>query len=92
MLVRNRSKELAELLSDSDRIRMERRKARANKQKYKGFEGGSGIGSSGFSSGSMSTGGRYGGFGSESGKLALCLASCRATQLTGYISIRWLWR
>lgn len=59
--VRNRAKELAELLSDSDRIRQERRKAKVNKQKYKGIEGGSGYG--GFSSSSSS---RYGGFGSES--------------------------
>ncbi|KAK7756882.1 Epsin-3, clathrin recruitment and traffic between the Golgi and endosome [Diatrype stigma] len=56
--VRNRAKELAELLSDVDRIRTERKKARANKAKYTGVEGGSGA----FSSSS-----RYGGFGSESG-------------------------
>ena len=56
--VRNRAKELAELLSDVDRIRQERKKARANKAKYTGVEGGAG----GFSSSS-----RYGGFGSESG-------------------------
>ncbi|EHA53543.1 hypothetical protein MGG_10448 [Pyricularia oryzae 70-15] len=58
--VRNRAKELAELLGDVDRIRAERKKARANKAKYTGVEGGAG----GFSSGS---GGRFGGFGSESG-------------------------
>lgn len=57
--VRNRAKELAELLSDVDRIRNERKKARANKAKYTGVEGGGG---GGFSSSS-----RYGGFGSESG-------------------------
>lgn len=56
--VRNRAKELAELLSDVERIRSERKKARNNKAKYTGVEGGA----SGFSSGS-----RYGGFGSESG-------------------------
>ncbi|KAF7289459.1 Epsin domain-containing protein [Mycena chlorophos] len=57
--VRNRSRELVELLSDVDKIRAERRKAKANKNKY------TGTGSDGlsFSSG----GGRYGGFGSESG-------------------------
>ncbi|KAF4125007.1 epsin [Geosmithia morbida] len=60
--VRNRAKELAELLSDVDRIRTERKKARATKNKYTGVEGGT-FGSGGsFSSG----GGRYGGFGSES--------------------------
>ncbi|KAK3945215.1 putative golgi to endosome transport protein [Diplogelasinospora grovesii] len=59
--VRNRAKELAELLSDVDRIRAERKKARSNKQKYTGVEGGNSFGG-GFSSGSS----RYGGFGSES--------------------------
>ncbi|KAI1843613.1 hypothetical protein JX265_007399 [Neoarthrinium moseri] len=58
--VRNRAKELAELLGDVDRIRTERKKARANKAKYTGVEGGT---MGGFSSGSS---GRYGGFGSES--------------------------
>lgn len=58
--VRNRSAELGKLLSDVDQIRAERKKARANKNKYGGVEGGSGIGG-GFSGGS----GRYGGFGSE---------------------------
>lgn len=58
--VRNRAKELTELLSDVDRIRSERKKARANKTKYTGVEGGSSFGG-GFSSGS-----RYGGFGGES--------------------------
>lgn len=56
--VRNRAKELAELLSDVDRIRQERRKARANRQKYQG------SGNSDFVPGSG--GGRYGGFGSDS--------------------------
>ena len=58
--VRNRSKELTELLGDVDRIRTERKKARATRNKYGGSEGGMGLG------GSMSTG-RYGGFGSETG-------------------------
>ncbi|UZJ54405.1 hypothetical protein CBS101457_003725 [Exobasidium rhododendri] len=56
--VRNRAKEIAELLSDVERIRQERRKARANKQKYQGAS------NSDFVPGSGS--GRYGGFGSES--------------------------
>lgn len=59
--VRNRSKELAELLSDVERIRAERKKARATKNKYGGVEGGAGLGG-GFTS---SGGSRYGGFGSE---------------------------
>ncbi|CAE6413666.1 unnamed protein product [Rhizoctonia solani] len=56
--VRNRAKEIGELLSDVEKIRSERRKAKTNRNKY------TGTGSDGlsFSSG----GGRYGGFGSES--------------------------
>lgn len=63
--VRNRAKELAELLADVDRIRSERKKARANRNKFGGVEGGMGMG--GFSSGGGSGGGssRYGGYGSE---------------------------
>ncbi|KAI9705296.1 MAG: Epsin-3, clathrin recruitment and traffic between the Golgi and endosome [Bogoriella megaspora] len=57
--IRNRSKELAELLSDVDRIRAERKKSRATRNKYGGVEGGAGLG------GSMSSGSRYGGFSSE---------------------------
>src|SRR4051812_41894979 len=57
--VRNRAKELAELLSDVERIRAERKKARATRNKYSGVEGGAGLGG-GFSSSS-----RYGGFGAE---------------------------
>lgn len=58
--VRNRAKELAELLGDVERIRSERKKARATKNKYTGVEGGASYGG-GFSGGS-----RYGGFGPES--------------------------
>lgn len=56
--VRNRAKEIAELLSDVEKIRAERRKAKTNRNKYTGT-GNDGLS---FSSG----GGRYGGFGSES--------------------------
>jgi epsin len=63
--VRNRAKELAELLSDVDRIRAERKKSRANRNKFGGVEGGAGM-SGGFSSGGGSSSSRYGGFGSES--------------------------
>lgn len=59
--VRNRSKELTELLGDVERIRTERKKARQTKNKYGGVEGGAGAGLS-----VGSSGGRYGGFGSES--------------------------
>ncbi|KAI7640524.1 ENTH-domain-containing protein, partial [Hortaea werneckii] len=58
--VRNRSKELTDLLSDVDKIRAERKKAKATRNKYTGVEGGAGLGMGGSSS-------RYGGFGSESG-------------------------
>lgn len=61
--VRNRAKELAELLGDVDRIRSERKKARVTKNKYTGVEGGVTFGG-GFSSGGGS--GRFGGFGNES--------------------------
>ena len=59
--VRNRSKELTDLLSDVEKIRGERKKARATRNKYGGVEGGAGFGLGG--SGSAQ---RYGGFGSES--------------------------
>lgn len=60
--VRNRSAELVKLLSDVDAIRTERKKARANRNKYSGVEGGGGgLGMGGGSS----SGGRYGGFGSD---------------------------
>lgn len=56
--VRNRSKELTELLSDVDRIRAERKKARNNRNKFGGVEGSSTFGSG------LSSGSKYGGFGS----------------------------
>ena len=56
--MRNRSKELAELLGDVDRIRAERKKARSNRNKFGGVSGGA-------MSGGISGGSRYGGFGSE---------------------------
>lgn len=56
--VRNRSKEIVELLSDVEKIRAERRKAKSNKSKY------TGVGSDGW--GPASSGARYGGFGSDS--------------------------
>jgi epsin len=59
--VRNRAQELAKLLSDVDAIRAERKKARANKTKFSGAEGGTGIG------GGISSSSRYGGFGSDTG-------------------------
>ncbi|KAF2729318.1 ENTH-domain-containing protein [Polyplosphaeria fusca] len=66
--VRNRAKELAELLGDVERIRAERKKARSNRNKFGGVEGGIGMGgfsgSGGFSGGSGGSN-RYGGFSSE---------------------------
>jgi epsin len=55
--VRNRANEIAALLSDVDKIRQERRKAKTNRDKYRGVEGGM------FNTAS---GSRYGGFGSDS--------------------------
>ncbi|KAE9975343.1 hypothetical protein EG328_003243 [Venturia inaequalis] len=61
--VRNRSKELVELLSDVEKIRTERKKTRGNRTKYAGYEGGGGLGPGSMGGGS---GSRMGGFGSES--------------------------
>lgn len=58
--VRNRSSELVKLLGDVDQIRTERKKARSNRNKFSGFEGGMNVG------GGMSSSSRYGGFGSDS--------------------------
>ncbi|CAG8578429.1 8634_t:CDS:2 [Paraglomus brasilianum] len=60
--VRNRAKELAELLSEVDRIRAERKKARANRQKYTSVSSDS-LGYTGGFGGSSS---RYGGYGNDS--------------------------
>lgn len=57
-IVRNRAKELVELLGDSDKIRGERRKAKQSKSKYTGVGSDEGSGFGG-------TGKKYGGFGSE---------------------------
>jgi epsin len=57
--VRNRAQELAKLLQDVDAIRSERKKARANRTKFGGVEGGVGM------SGGFSSNNRYGGFGSD---------------------------
>jgi epsin len=66
--VRNRSKELTDLLSDVEKIRQERKKARGNRQKYSGYEGGGGLGggsssraSGGFGSGDNGSYGAYDG-------------------------------
>ncbi|KAL2802534.1 hypothetical protein BJX63DRAFT_426004 [Aspergillus granulosus] len=59
--VRNRAQELVKLLGDVDLIRSERKKARSNRDKFRGFEGGAGT-----TGGMGSSGNRYGGFGSES--------------------------
>jgi epsin len=73
LTVRNRAKEIAEMLSDLDRVRQERRKAKMNKNKYTG----TGNDPMGFGSGgsmniffSIATRvlqfiGRYGGFSSD---------------------------
>ncbi|WWD19925.1 hypothetical protein CI109_104397 [Kwoniella shandongensis] len=58
--VRNRASEIAALLGDVEKIRTERRKAKANKNKYQG------VSSEGAMSFATAGGSRYGGFGSES--------------------------
>ena len=63
--VRNRSKELTDLLGDVDKIRSERKKARSNRTKFGGVEGGSSFGGGGGIGGGSGSGSRYGGFGSE---------------------------
>ncbi|RUS21826.1 hypothetical protein BC937DRAFT_91355, partial [Endogone sp. FLAS-F59071] len=67
--VRNRAKELTELLSDIDKIKAERKKARQTRNKYTGVgseSSGFGGGGSGFSSSSSGSGSRYSGFSSDS--------------------------
>lgn len=59
LLVRNRASEIAAILTDVEKIRQERRKAKANKAKYRG------QGNDGGMSFVTSGGSRYGGFGSE---------------------------
>jgi epsin len=58
--VRNRASEISTLLSDIEKIRQERRKAKSNKTKY------GGQGNDGGMSFVTPTGSKYGGFGSES--------------------------
>ncbi|KAJ8660143.1 hypothetical protein O0I10_004002 [Lichtheimia ornata] len=64
--IRNRAKEIVELLNDTDKIRSERKKARQNRNKYQGV-GSDSIGGMGMMSGGGIGGGgsRYGGFGSD---------------------------
>ena len=56
--MRNRAKEIVELLADVEKIRRERKEAKANRNKYVG------TGNDGMSFGG--SGGRYGGFGNDS--------------------------
>ena len=58
--VRNRASEIASLLGDVEKIRVERRKAKGNRSKYQG------QGNDGGMSFITTGGSRYGGFGSES--------------------------
>ena len=60
LTVRNRASEIASLLGDVEKIRVERRKAKGNRSKYQGQGNDGGLSF-------VTTGGsRYGGFGSES--------------------------
>lgn len=62
--VRNRAKELTELLQDSEAIRSERRKAKSNNKKFGAVSSDSAF-SSGNSGGFGNSGKKYGGFSSE---------------------------
>lgn len=62
--VRNRAKELAELLQDSEQIRLERRKAKSNTKKF-GAVSSDGAFSTGGASGFGGSGKKYGGFSSD---------------------------
>lgn len=67
--IRNRSKELVNLLNDTDAIKFERAKAKHNRKKYQGHSSTvmtSGGGYEGGGGGSNGFGSRYGGFGSDS--------------------------
>jgi epsin len=57
IIVRSRAKEIADLLSDSEKVRAERKKAKQAKSKY------TGVGSD--DGGFGGTGKKYGGFGSD---------------------------
>ncbi|CAJ0925092.1 3063_t:CDS:10 [Entrophospora sp. SA101] len=66
--VRNRAKELSELLNDVEKIRAERKKARANRAKYTGVSSGSvSYGDSFSRGGGFGTNGYYGGGGTTNG-------------------------
>ncbi|KAJ2825589.1 Epsin-3, clathrin recruitment and traffic between the Golgi and endosome [Coemansia erecta] len=62
--VRHRSKELVELINDSERMRAERKKSKENRDKYGGFSGGARM--DGFGNGSRGSSGRSSGFGNSS--------------------------
>ncbi|KAK6340392.1 Epsin-3, clathrin recruitment and traffic between the Golgi and endosome [Orbilia blumenaviensis] len=64
--VRNRAKELAELLSDVEKIRAERKKSKSSRGKFQGVEGGGGS-FSGMGMGGGGYGGSSGGFSGGSG-------------------------
>lgn len=64
-LVRNRAKELADLLNDNEKVRQERKKAKANRSKFTGVSSDA-IGYGGFSGSFNGGSSRYGGFGNDS--------------------------
>ena len=67
IIVRNRARELAELLGDIEKIRQERKKAKANRTKFTGVSSDA-IGYGGFSGSSS----HYGGFGNDSYSYCEC--------------------
>ncbi|KAJ2884477.1 Epsin-3, clathrin recruitment and traffic between the Golgi and endosome [Coemansia aciculifera] len=65
--VRQRSRELVELVQNSDRVRDERQRAKDNRDKYSGYSNEGSRAMEGFGGGgSGGSGGKYVGFGSES--------------------------
>jgi epsin len=67
--VRNRAKELVELLNNTDAIKEERKKAKKNRSKYTGVGSDGGMmfaSSGGYSSGNYSSNSQFEGFGSDS--------------------------
>ncbi|KAI8065568.1 hypothetical protein BC940DRAFT_72495 [Gongronella butleri] len=85
--IRNRAKELADLLSDTEMIKAERKKAKKNRNKYIGVGSDTtfGMGAGGYSGGgsggisSSGGGGRMGGFGSDSGPSSMAMGMGGAT-------------
>ncbi|KAJ2824098.1 Epsin-3, clathrin recruitment and traffic between the Golgi and endosome [Coemansia furcata] len=64
--VRQRSRELVDLVQNSDRVRDERQRAKETRDKYSGYSNDGSRAMEGFGGGASGSGGKYVGFGSES--------------------------